>query len=88
MVFKKGLQVKVEVEEGEGGKEVVKISADAPVKGVVLRAGTEEEDAGWEDNFVDLVPGEIVRVGVEGLKGRKVGVRWLCDWEQEVGFEL
>jgi len=87
VVFKKGVEVKVEVSE-EGGKGEVRISADAPVKGVVLGVGVEEEDADWEDNFVDLVPGEVVKVGVEGLKGRKVEVRWLGDWEQEVGFEL
>jgi beta-mannosidase len=48
----------------------------------------EGEDAVWEDNFVDLVPGEAVRIGVEGLKGRKAKARWLGDWEGEVGFEL
>jgi beta-mannosidase len=59
------------------------------VKGVVLGVGIEDgEDAVWEDNFIDLVPGEVVKVGVDGLEGRKVNARWLCDWENEVGFEL
>lgn len=84
--FKKGVEVKVVVQEGE--KEV-RICADAPVKGVVLGVPVEEgEDAVWEDNFVDLVPGEMVCVGVEGLRGRGVKARWLCDWEGEEGFEL
>ena len=86
VIFKKGVQVKVEI--GEGEKEV-KVSADAPVKGVVLGVPVEEGvDAVWEDNFVDLVPGETVSVGVEGLRGRGVKARWLCDWEGEEGFEL
>jgi beta-mannosidase len=86
VVFKKDVEVKIEVDEG--GKEV-RISANAPVKGVVLGVGIEDgEDAVWEDNFIELVPGEVVKVGVDGLKGRKVNARWLCDWENEVGFEL
>ena len=90
VIFKKGVNVNVEVKD-EGGKEEVWVSTDAPVKGVVLSVDVgegENEDAVWEDNFVDLVPGEVVRVGVEGLRGRKVKARWLCDWEQEEGFEL
>lgn len=73
----------------DGGKEVV-LSADALIKGVVLSVPISEggEDARWEDNFIDLVPGEEVRVRVEGLEGRKVESRWLCDWENEEGFEL
>ena len=86
VTFKKGVQVKVQVEEGE---REVRICADAPIKGVVLGVPVEEGvDAVWEDNFVDLVPGETVCVGVEGLMGRGVKARWLCDWEEEEGFEL
>lgn len=70
--------------------DVVVLSADAPVKGVMLSVPMSEggEDAKWDDNLVDLVPGEEVRIGVKGLEGRKVEKRWLCDWENEVGFEL
>jgi len=42
----------------------------------------------WEDIFVVWVRGETVCVGVEGLMGRGVKARWLCDWEEEEGFEL
>ncbi|TAQ86202.1 hypothetical protein B7494_g5494 [Chlorociboria aeruginascens] len=35
----------------------VEISAEVPVKGVVLE--TEDEDVKWEDNLVDVVPGEV-----------------------------
>lgn len=70
--------------------DVAVLSADAPVKGVMLSVPMSGggEDAKWDDNFVDLVPGEEVRIGVKGLNGRKVEKRWLCDWENEVGFEL
>ncbi|KUJ20618.1 glycoside hydrolase family 2 protein [Mollisia scopiformis] len=71
------------------GQEVV-LSADAPIKGVMLSVPISEggDDARWDDNFVDLVPGEEVRIGVKGLEARKVETRWLCDWENEKGFEL
>lgn len=56
----------------------VEVSAEVPVKGVALE--TEDEGVVWADNCVDVVPGEVVRVGVEGL-GRgeegKIGVRYL-----------
>jgi beta-mannosidase len=70
--------------------EVVKLSATAPVKGVMLGVPISEggEDAIWEDNFIDLVPGEEVTVKVSGLAGRKIETRWLGDWENEEGFEL
>jgi beta-mannosidase len=70
------------------GEEVV-LTTNAPAKGVTLQVPVEEgEDAIWEDNFLDLVPGEEIVVGVKGLEGRKVEVRWLCDWEGGEGFEL
>ena len=90
VLFKKGVEVKVDVGVEKDGKVEVRISADAPVKGVVLSVdmGEEGQDAVWEDNFVDLVPGEVIAIGVVGLKGRKVKARWLGDWEGEEGFEL
>jgi beta-mannosidase len=70
--------------------DVVVLSSDAPVKGVMLSVPMREggEDAKWDDNFVDLVPGEEVRIGVKGLEGKRYEKRWLCDWENEAGFEL
>lgn len=58
--------------------DVVEISAEVPVKGVVLEAG--DEGVGFEDNCVDVVPGEVVRVGVRGVRrGGEggIGVRYL-----------
>ena len=85
--FKEKLSVSTTVESSSAG-DVVVLKADAPVKGVVISVPIEEgEDAVFADNFVDLVPGEEIRIAVEGLAGRKVQARWLCDWEGD-GFEL
>ncbi|RDW66315.1 hypothetical protein BP6252_09950 [Coleophoma cylindrospora] len=82
--FSPGLKVETRTEG-----EVVWVKTNAPVKGVVLSVPIEEgEDAVWEDNFIDLVPGEEIAVAVKGLEGRTVQVRYLCDWEYEKGFEL
>jgi beta-mannosidase len=60
------------VASGEG--DVVILSATTPVKGVMLGVPISEggEDAVWDDNFIDLVPGEEITVKVSGLKGRKI----------------
>jgi beta-mannosidase len=82
--FKKDLEVTVEVE----GDAVV-LKSNGPVKGVVVSVPIEEgDDAVFDDNFVDLVPGEEIRLGVKGLNGRGVQKRFLCDWEYKDGFEL
>lgn len=79
LYFAKDLKVSAEVVAG--GDSVV-LSTNAPAKGVVLSVPIEEgEDAQWADNFIDLVPGEKLTVGVKGLEGRSVKLRWLCDWE-------
>ncbi|TAQ83851.1 hypothetical protein B7494_g7827 [Chlorociboria aeruginascens] len=90
--FRKGLKVQVEIEKrkevGQDGEEIVILSAGAPVKGVLVSAEGEGGEAVFEDNFVDLVPREEIRIGVKGLGGREIQVRWLCDWEGEEGFVL
>lgn len=73
----------------ESGDSVL-LSSNKPAKGVVLSVPVAEggEDAVFEDNFVDLVPGEKVKIGVQGLQGRRIETRFLYDWEMEDGFEL
>lgn len=84
--FKKGLKVEARVEEVG---DVVVLSSNAPAKGVVVDVPFGEgKGAVFEDNFVDVVPGEDIRIKVKGLDGRKVEVRWNCDWEGEEGFVL
>jgi beta-mannosidase len=87
--FKPDLAVSVEVEvDISSSTEMVVLKSSAPAKGVVVSVPIETgEDAEFADNFVDLVPGEEIRIAVQGLAGRKVRARWLCDWERD-GFQL
>ncbi|CUS15242.1 unnamed protein product [Tuber aestivum] len=52
--------LKASVEEGH-----VHLSSDVPVKGVVVESS--KEGVVFEDNCIDLVPGETVWIGVKGL---------------------
>ncbi|EXJ81605.1 hypothetical protein A1O1_07670 [Capronia coronata CBS 617.96] len=68
-------------------EHLVTVVANRPVKGCWLEPvydGTETEDEPepfWEDNMFDLLPGQEFKVGVNGLRGRKVKARFLGDWE-------
>ncbi|KAK0631588.1 glycoside hydrolase family 2 protein [Immersiella caudata] len=54
----------------EDGK-TVEVSAEVPVKGVAVEC--EDDEVKFEDNLVDLVPGEVVSIGVRGAKeGTKI----------------
>lgn len=55
--------------------DIVKISAEVPVKGVALE--TSKEGVVFEDNLVDIVPGEVVEVVCKGLDGGEISVRYL-----------
>ena len=57
-------QLKVELVNG--GKSV-EISAEVPIKGVAVYC--ESDEVVFEDNLVDVVPGETVTIGVKGAKG-------------------
>jgi len=56
----------------------VDISAEVPVKGLALEC--DDDDVAFDDNCIDIVPGEVVRVGVKGgskssvVKGRYLGM--------------
>lgn len=55
---------------------VVEISAEVPVKGVALEC--EDDEVRLDDNLVDIVPGEIVSIGVKGAtKATKITTRYL-----------
>ena len=69
----------------------VKVDGDAvaltcrkfPVKGLLAYVDEKDgEDADWEDNMYDLMPGETVQLAVGGLNGRKVSTKWLYSWEK------
>jgi beta-mannosidase len=51
------------VEVSDNGK-YVSLSAEVPVKGVALEC--EDDGVKFEDNLIDLVPGETVTVGIKG----------------------
>ncbi|KAI5807728.1 family 2 glycosyl hydrolase [Peziza echinospora] len=63
----RGLKVEWSGKEGR-----VLVSSDVPVKGFALEV--KEEGVVVLDNCVDVVPGEVVSLGVKGVKaGRKIG---------------
>ncbi|KAI9648668.1 Beta-mannosidase B [Ciborinia camelliae] len=65
----------LQAELSKDGK-VVEISSEVPVKGVALEC--EDDNVRFEDNLVDIVPGEMVTVAVEGAsEGTDIGVRYL-----------
>lgn len=54
----------------------VEISAEVPVKGVALEC--EDDDVVFDDNLVDIVPGEVVSIQVKGAnKGSVITTRYL-----------
>ena len=50
----------------------INISSDVPIKGFVLevdeRKWGEDHEVAFEDSGIDLIPGEIITIGVQGLK--------------------
>lgn len=58
----------------KGGK--VRISAEVPVKGVAVEC--DGKGVEFEDNLVDVVPGEVVEIGVRGAgEGAVLATRYL-----------
>jgi beta-mannosidase len=54
----------------------VEISAEVPVKGVALEC--EDDAVKFDDNLVDIVPGEVVTIGVRGATAEtKIETRYL-----------
>lgn len=54
----------------------VNVSAEVPVKGVAVES--EDDDVKFEDNLVDIVPGEVVSIKVRGAKeGTTITTRYL-----------
>ncbi|KAA8909525.1 glycoside hydrolase superfamily [Sphaerosporella brunnea] len=62
----------------------VKVRAEKPVKGLVLVNPHAEK---WEDQGVDLVPGEIVEIGGKGLTKGRVECRFYGGGETGVDLE-
>ena len=74
-------------DEGAAWEDIVTVKANQPIKGLFLypeydRSEEENEpEPVWEDNMLDLMPGEQMSVGVKGLRGRGVKPKFLADWE-------
>jgi beta-mannosidase len=60
--------------------DTVEISAEKPVKGLVLSLkgdGKDEKEVVWSDNGMDVMPGDAQVVTGKGLGGREVEVVYL-----------
>lgn len=65
----------LEAEVAKDGK-TVSLSAEVPVKGVALEC--EDDHVKFDDNLIDIVPGEVVTVAVKGAtKATEVNARYL-----------
>lgn len=65
------------------GESVALICGSYPLKGVLTYVDEKDgEDADWEDNMYDMMPGETVVLPVKGLDGRNVNTKWLYSWER------
>ena len=65
----------LEAEISKDGK-TISLSAEVPVKGVALEC--DDDGVKFDDNLIDIVPGEVVTIGVQGAnKGTVVTTRYL-----------
>ncbi|KAJ5552823.1 glycoside hydrolase superfamily [Penicillium frequentans] len=82
--------IKAQLVEQETGP-VIELTASVPMKGVYLDFEGEDK-VDWDDNGVDLVPGETIKLGFTGLsdgKDRKLRIYWLGEtgWQSKIiGF--
>ncbi|KAL7620659.1 Beta-mannosidase B [Parahypoxylon ruwenzoriense] len=60
-------------------RAAVEVQAEVPVKGVALESeGDDDEEVRFEDNLVDVVPGEVLRIKVSGAReGSVITTRYL-----------
>jgi beta-mannosidase len=71
--FTKPKELKAEL---TGDFKAVRVSAEVPVKGVALEC--EDDGVKFDDNLVDIVPGEVVTIGVRGAnEGTAITTRFL-----------
>jgi beta-mannosidase len=80
-------KISVKLSEGPIGL-IIQLSVLVPMKGVYLDF-EDEDTVEWDDNGLDLVPEEIFKVGVKGVKcagQKKLRVYWLGDtsWQSQI----
>jgi beta-mannosidase len=65
----------------DNGSTWIELGAEVPMKGVLVDLiGQKADDVSFDDNGVDLVPGEVLRLAVRGLEKvqqPKLVLRWL-----------
>ncbi|KIL88094.1 beta-mannosidase [Fusarium avenaceum] len=61
--FQKPKELKAKLTDGA---KFVEVSAEVPIKGLALEC--EDDEIKFEDNLVDIVPGEVVEIGIRGAK--------------------
>lgn len=69
---------------GSVWEKQVHLSTNRPVKGCFVSEigfSSDADEPVWEDNMVDLLPGEDIVLNVNGLPSDHVEVRFLNDWE-------
>jgi len=57
--------------------DTVRLSCSKPIKGVVV--DVEEGEVEWDDQAVDMFPGDEQVLTAKGLAGRKVTYRYIGD---------
>lgn len=67
---------------------IIQLSVSVPMKGVYLDF-EDGDTVKWDDNGVDLVPGEVVKIGLTGVKygeQKKLRVYWLGEtsWHSQL----
>lgn len=79
--FNKENSLSARLFSGEGDSASIELCVDVPMKGVLVEVnGLAGEDVSFDDNGVDLVPGETVRLEITGgakLDQVKLSLRWL-----------
>ncbi|KAL9000206.1 MAG: hypothetical protein Q9169_001108 [Polycauliona sp. 2 TL-2023] len=61
--------LRIDIIGNQDTTKIIEVQSDVPVKGFVLEVEkTKEHDISFDDNCVDLVPGEAIRIGVKGLE--------------------
>jgi len=68
--------VALRVEVGPDGKTVT-LSVKKPIKGLIL--DVDGEDVKWDNQAIDLVPGDPQTIKAIGLNGRVIKSRFLGD---------
>lgn len=79
--FQRQRSVSARICSGAGGSTWIELNAKLPVKGVLVEVkGEAGNNVLFDDNGVDLVPGETVRLEVRGLEKvdqTRLSFRWL-----------